>query len=160
MSPALDKPLTKGCPPEEGWGRLNNDPGTAAGCPRINSAEQPHVKAITVTDNQPEKSAWNASKAICCSVPLLRQQQKPCETTTKPWKSEFQSLKGSELQAQTRKQALFLRTLLTGLCLNIPSGSYFAFLCREDFLGYPCCVPGRNSCCLTLEISLYGALEM
>lgn len=42
-----------------GLGRLNNDPAAAAGCPHINSAEQPHVKAITGTDKQPEKSAWN-----------------------------------------------------------------------------------------------------
>lgn len=50
--PALDKLLMKGWPSE--LARLNNDPATAAGCPQSHSAEQPHVKAITVTDKQPE----------------------------------------------------------------------------------------------------------
>lgn len=115
--------------------------------------------SLALTSSQKNLLGMNASKAICCSVPLLRQQQ-PCETATKPCKGEFQSFKSSEVQAQARNQAPVLRTLLTGLCLNIPASSYFASLCRDDFLGYPCCLPGRNSCCLTLKTSLYGTLEM
>lgn len=93
--------------------------------------------SLPLTASQ-KKSAWNASKAICCSVPLLRQQQQPWETATKPWEGEFQSLKSSEVQESPGKEAgSVLRTLLTGLCLNIPASSYFASLCREAFLGYP-----------------------
>lgn len=53
MSPALDKPLIKGCPPEQGWSRLNNDPEQLLGVLRLILQSSPTSKpSLSLTASQ------------------------------------------------------------------------------------------------------------